>query len=646
MNSTIKNIILSIIVLCFAQTSLWAQCEEGATLPVPLKIIGFNNPVKLKTVKIIKATDVLLTVQLAYELKEKGDYTIFGAAQNKSSIGSIGNEYIKIAQKKLNPNANSVQLSFRLTKKKIANLTTNTLSFSVCSTEGAFCNEKSVKGSSAYHVACNKKWSNKDNIDIEVIPDDKVMALVPIGNAYHIKQSNRRLTPYQSKGWSKVKENEKKAVGPAPEYLNLAKDIEVNSAIDINNIFGIWKRIYPDVNPKSGYYYYLPAHYGISYERQKKTFSIVNQYNGDDAKQANTFAVSLSPSFFNQDIQLAKEILSTQLKGTEREQYGVKELLPMSLEKGPEIPIPNLSVLGLEKEQIGVSVAEDMEQGIKIMFTSNDTESIIGLLLNRISLNWDIVYTPKTGEGTLKKPIKRTAQLKIADPLTYGLLEVAPTKWRNSGLTNHFLYPLELKHLNILRREKDNTFSIFSWKIRDGDLAPGQKTKFRGTLPEWIDQDRSIQKMWITYDVKECAKCDTKVIESITGSTFAQCDQQINLDLKVFPLDQSILPIKEMIIQLRSEQFGGAINQKKRRLDPISVTGMGGLSNQTIAKLCLVEGDEPNFEYKITIWDEQENEYRNDEWISVDDAFLRIGKTAILNLYPSLAKVKTDKGNE
>ena len=631
---------LMLILICFVQISLNAQCKEGTSLSIPLKITSFNAPVKLKTVKIIKSTDVLLTVQVFYELKRKGNYTIFGTAQNKTNLGAIGSEDIKVAQKSLNSNATSVKLSFRLTKDKSVNKTTNTLSFNICDTEGAFCNEKSVTGGSAYHLPCIKKWSNKDKID--VIPDDKVMSLVPMGKAYHIKQTNRRLTPYQANGWSAVKETEKQPQGPASDYLNLFKEIDINSAVNINSIFGIWNRIYPDVNQKSGYYYYLPSHYGITYDREQKTFSIVNQYNGDDAKQTNTFAVALHPYFSKETIKIAKELLAVQLKGTERAQYGINELVPMSLEKGPEIPIPNLSVTGLEKEQVGVSISEDMEQPINILFPSDDTESIIGLLLNRISLDWDIIYTPKKGEGTLQNPIQRTAQLKIADPLTYGPLEIDPKKWRNSGITNHFLYPLELKNLNILRREKDHTFRVFSWKIKNGELAPGQKTKFRGVVPDWIDQDRSILKMWLDYDVKECTRCDTKVIESVTGGSFAQCDQKMNLDLKVFALDKSIQPIKEMIIQLRSTQFGGAINQKERRLDPITVAGMGGMSNKKVGELCVTEGDEPSFEYKLIIWDEQENEYRNDEWVRVNDAFLRLGKTAILSLYPSLAIEKND----
>lgn len=420
-----------------------------------------------------------------------------------------------------------------------------------------------------------------------------------------------------------VPEVNKERKGPANITFTLTNQINADKEFESKDIVNAFNTVYRDGNNNSGYYYFLPAAYSLSWVASTGEYEFSVAYNAAtaDGRGKTTVTAILKPRLGSNELRFARDLMKLNIKGKPEEKFGVTELISVPMAQSPDVSFTNLGQFDVEAKDISIRAPSDLTDAIYISFSTSRIDDLMGMFFNNIGLYGDVIIYP-AGEG-MPTSIRIPFNLKIDDPGTFGQFEMQPSDWRQ-GWQNKTDYPVLLSAMNILRKESSGEYKVYTWLMGDKEVPEKATVKFDASLvPAWVDTHPDIVKMWMDYTVKPCNTCNSnikdKIIRGTTGS-------RVN-DIEVTILSPLAFTKGEMMkIKLRSLQADPNAREKIN-LPTLTVSKDG--TTLSGGQLFIPDGSGPDYEYFIQIYMSDGTKYESDDWKRSDDLELVIGTTQV-----------------
>ncbi len=414
------------------------------------------------------------------------------------------------------------------------------------------------------------------------------------------------------------------------EYLN---QIKSDYPFESNNgILNLYRNIYRDVNPNSGYFYYLPSAYSLNWEEESQQYDI--EFNQDAAAGVGSGKVvvtaRLKPNITRRDLEIARQLLKLDIQSDPvSRDFPVHRLLAMPV--AVSVSFPQVQNYGVEPSSIIVQAPKDFLDPITISFPIDRPDFLMTALFSNIGLNGSLRLSP---EGSDISPKDIPITLKLDDPSTYGSLELNGSKWRKEGWRNPADYPIILKKLHLLRMEKNGQKLqpiIYTWDMGNAKIPEKALAQIDGKLlPTFLDSDPKVKKMWMEYAVSPCKSCNRVVQKKIMKALGDDRAKEVILTT-LSPL--RFAQAEMMKIELRSRQADPTGTTK---LDmPHKMIRQDGFSG-SLGIIYLDPGVRPDIEYRLTLYQPDGTVYRADNWARTSNLEIVIGEKQIQELIPEL----------
>jgi len=409
---------------------------------------------------------------------------------------------------------------------------------------------------------------------------------------------------------SKIIEENAELEGPANLVINPADNIQYDYDLK-SDIFNTY--IYRDANKHSGYFYYVPNGYYLQFSAETGKYDININYNSADASMARaTITATLHPKVNRNELNLTKEILKKD---------GLKELVSMPMQQKADILFDNVSQFGIDEGDISIRAPSDPDSPILLSFSTDNIDELMTMFFNNIGLYGSVVLYPE-GED-MPMDILIPFQLKIDDPQTLGAFVLNQNNWRRDGWENKTDYPVILEAFNILKKDTEANYKVYTWTMGDAEVPEKATVKFNGLqVPRWIDNNTSIKKIWMEYAVLNCKSCDADVKNKIIGGVSGSMVRQIEFDV-LTPLEftgAEFIKIKLKSVQADPERSRTRY-MPSVRIEEDGATLAGG-------QLFVPVGESPNFEFQIQVI-MPDGEKHESGWIKSSDTDVIIGKKQI-----------------
>lgn len=438
-------------------------------------------------------------------------------------------------------------------------------------------------------------------------------------------------------GWSQTAdpnyEPSKERLGPDN---NRTYDVysQINSDFDFKEVkvLSINRTIFGDENRPSGYYYYYPTEYNLAWTANTGEYDISINYGIADGSSMGRTTVTaiLKPNFSRKDWRIAKDLLRRNLSNKEESKHGITDLIPIPMAQPPEVDFDNLGQFGVDQNHISIRVPSDLSDPIYLSFTTDRIDELMSMFFNDVGLYGDVIIYP-SGKN-MPSSIRIPFNLKLDSPKTFGKFELAGSNWRTSGWQNATDYPVILTHLHVMKRERGGNIGIYTWETGGVEIPEKAKASFTNaaSLPSWIDNSSSVERIWLEYTVKSCRSCDFRVKDEIIGGV--NRTRVANIEFTVLtPLDFSGGHM--MKIKIRSFQADPS-GKSKVDLPTLTVTRDG----ETVSggRLYVPDGQNPEFEYFIQIYKEDGTVFKSDSWKKSNELEVVLGTKQIKSLISSL----------
>ncbi len=428
-------------------------------------------------------------------------------------------------------------------------------------------------------------------------------------------------------------DNSKERLGPDN---NRTYDIisQINSDFDFEEvkILSVNRTLFGDENAESAYYYYFPTEYNLAWSASTGDYDISINYGIADGSGMGRTTVTaiLKPNFSQKDWRIAKDLLRKNIRNKPEAKHGIVDLIPIPMAQPPEVDFDNLGQFGVDQNHISIRVPSDLSDPILLSFTTDRIDELMSMFFNDVGLYGDVIIYPSG--NNMPSSIRIPFNLKLDSPKTFGKFELPSKVWRTKGWQNTTDYPVILSHLHVMKKERDGSMGVYSWSTGEIEIPEKATATFSNgkSLPQWIDTDKNVERVWLEYTVKPCRSCDFKVKDEIIGGL--NRTRVANIEFTVLtPLEFSDGHM--MKIKIRSFQADPS-GKAKVDLPTITVTQDG----ETVSggRLYVPDGQDPDFEYFIQIYKEDGTVYKSDSWKKARDLEVVLGTKQIKNLISSL----------
>jgi hypothetical protein len=302
--------------------------------------------------------------------------------------------------------------------------------------------------------------------------------------------------------------------GQGPNFdkpITLISTISTSRSIDLElkDVLNIFEDVYPDKNPNSGLFYFLPRLYRLDWEADQG-YGMRMMYNAA-AKEGQAGDVMITARLTARvdaaEIQLARDLLVAA-------RQNVEALRAMPLAGPPEVSLSGglKTLFNIPSEKISSNPTSEALGEIDIAWVTDTVtkENIELALTEQVGISGTLTFTP-AGAATRKPqiPIKIT----IADADTLGRFRwTRDQNWRNAAP-----YPLRLKYLHALILKDNKVPIIYSWGLGNTDVIPTAQVQWDAKqIPSWVEKEA--KRVWIDYAVMPgCEACDKQVVAGITS---------------------------------------------------------------------------------------------------------------------------------
>ncbi|AHM59363.1 hypothetical protein D770_05480 [Flammeovirgaceae bacterium 311] len=437
------------------------------------------------------------------------------------------------------------------------------------------------------------------------------------------------------------KEIDKGAQGPSNMGISLWEelraDVDFSYPTEITNV---QLNIFPDKNPASGVYYYVPAQYNLGWNEDNgfKFRMLYGTATGSEAGNVR-MAATLSPDISSKEIEFIKELLVAYLSHDPSQKLQTLRLLP--LEETPQISFPAAlhSQYEIPADKVSVNITSSIQDPIDVSWVSNPLikEQMQVALLENVGIQGIMTLNPQS-EDIPNQLIP--VNIKLGDPYTLGRFNLRPNDWRKEKWQNKTPYPLKLKRLHMLLIEKEGnraTPFIYSWDLDGTEVPPKASVQFDDDLvPQWLDKTDKAKRIWIEYAVVNCEDCNNGVIQSITGGTTGSDVK--NITFENFDVLQKT-GARFLQIQVRSLQG----DPKGKKLVEFPALRIGeDQKGFTTGPLYVPQGQLADFEYLLTLIMPDGQAVRADRWMKSPDLELYLGDYVLEQVFDNLPGTITE----
>lgn len=412
----------------------------------------------------------------------------------------------------------------------------------------------------------------------------------------------------------------------------ILSDIDFSEA----DLFSIDELVFRDHNIHSGYYYYYPAKFSLSWNPTKKQDKYDLNFNfGTNGKV--TVTALLKPKVSRKDREILTALLKNNIKNTEEKSYGIKKFTPLPLMGAPDIQFSGLSQFGIQPEDVSVSAPSKLDDPIKMTFTTENINDLTNMLFNDIGLYGKVIIHPDGEE--MMDDIEIPFSMKIDDPETYGKFVLPPGTWRR-GWQNPTDYPITLAYMHALVAV-NGEYQVYSWDLKDTEIPEYAKVKFTNVnkVPAWIDKKTTVKQIWMEYTTQACNTCNAKLIEEFIKGYEPVEEKKVRIRV------QNALEFTEadvIYLTIRSYQ-GEATGRTNKEFEVIEIDSDG----KTISEgpFYVKEGTGLDYEYKIEVVMPDGEVHETAGWVKHSRPVLPVGAATIKKHVPFFkAKAITKDG--
>lgn len=402
---------------------------------------------------------------------------------------------------------------------------------------------------------------------------------------------------------------------------SLGKDIGTFFSDEGLNLFlnklNLFREVYEDRNPRSGYMYYLPKNYNLRWNRDGGEYSFYIYYLSaeGDGRGDVIITAELTPNINREDIAIAERLLSKQLRKEIK-------LRPLPLKDTPKVSFgSSLTNFDVKNESIQTNIPSDFLEPIIVSWKmERRVDDFIGAMMNNIGLNGNIEFNPM---DEVDKTISVPVRLKINDPLTYGKMEYSESSTLLNGFINPLDYPVQLKEMVVMRKKANEEYVVETIPLNNYEVEPQKVfSSFRQEEKDALLDGDMISRLWIEYALKNCLPCNESVQRKILGGTSGSRVKPIALEI-LTPLGFSgASSLKVLIKSVQGDPKGAS----EVLLPIVTITK----DNQTISggELFIPESGAADYQYQLVLIQSDGNTLSS-EWIPAKELFIVIGENTI-----------------
>ncbi len=430
-------------------------------------------------------------------------------------------------------------------------------------------------------------------------------------------------------------ETDKGAQGPDNNPIPLFEDLTVTRDFEFPyEITNISMDVFPDRNPASGIFYYMPAAYHLRWTPDDGyAFRVL--YGTASAESAGDVRMSatLSPDISKKEIDLISKLVASYASRNPGMKFDKLRLIPIQENPIVSFPADLNNLYEITADKVSVNITSSLREPFQISWvTDNNTKDEMQVsLLEKTGIQGMMSLQPQS--ETIPE-IKIPVIITLADSRTIGRIDLESKKWRTNAWRNQTPYPLKLKYLHMLLVKEDGNKStpfIYSWSINDLVVPVSASVSFDASnVPSWLDDADMAQRIWVEYSVVDCDECDRDIINTITGGTYGTNTRKVTFEsFQIFEnIDAQFIQIK-----VRSRQ-GDPKGEKIVEFEPLRIYQDSELAESGQLYVPLEEA--LSFEYFITVVLKNGNSYKADQWIGSSDPEIYLGLDAIKNAIPGI----------
>lgn len=430
-------------------------------------------------------------------------------------------------------------------------------------------------------------------------------------------------------------ETDSGAKGPDNNPLPLFEDLRITRDFEFPyEITNISMDIFPDKNPESGIFYYMPAAYHLRWTPDDGyAFRILYGTASSESAGQVRMTATLSPDISKKEIDLITKLLTSYVSRNPGMKFTKLRMIPISEEPGVSFPAELNSQYEITAEKVSVNIASSLREPFQVGWaTDNNTKDEMQVsLLERTGIQGMMSIKP---QSEYLPVIKIPVVITLADSRTIGRIDLENKMWRTTPWKNQTPYPLKLKYIHMLLVKDDATKStpvIYSWSLNDLTVPVSSSVSFDASnVPSWVDDPDMAQRIWIEYSVLDCDDCDRAVINKITGGTFGASTRKVTFE--TFQLFEN-LDAQFIQIKVRSRQADPK-GEKLVELDPVRIYRDNEMVES--GQLYVPLNTELAFEYYITVVMKNGNSYKTTDWLSSGEQEIYLGLDAVKNAIPGL----------
>lgn len=430
-------------------------------------------------------------------------------------------------------------------------------------------------------------------------------------------------------------ETDKGAQGPDNNPIPLFEDLTVTRDFEFPyEITNISMDVFPDRNPASGIFYYMPAAYHLRWTPDdgyafRVLYGTATSESAGDVRMSAT----LSPDISKKEIDLISKLVASYASRNPGMKFDKLRLIPIQENPVVSFPADLNNLYEITADKVSVNITSSLREPFQISWvTDNNTKDEMQVsLLEKTGIQGMMSLQPQSDNiPEIKIPVIIT----LADSRTIGRIDLENKKWRTNAWKNQTPYPLKLKYLHMLLVKEEGNKStpfIYSWSINDLVVPVSASVSFDASnVPSWLDDPDMAQRIWVEYAVVDCDDCDRDIINTITGGTYGTNTRKVTFEtFQIFEnIDAQFIQIK-----VRSKQ-GDPKGEKTVEFEPLRIYQDNELAESGQLYVPLEEA--LSYEYFITVVMKNGNSYKADKWISASEPEIYLGLDAIRTAIPEI----------
>lgn len=333
--------------------------------------------------------------------------------------------------------------------------------------------------------------------------------------------------------------------GPAALPLPTFADVRTEDIrLDLTSVLNVHPEVYPDLEPASGIFYFLPHEYALRWDAVTG-YEFRSVYSAATAGAAGEVLMSatLDGGIGPRDLALASQLVQSYVQARG---MVFRELRPLPVDSLAISIADDLGRYAIRQDRIAVSGLTDVAGRFDISWVTDERtkDFIQQALVENVGIHGSVTYAP-TGRalGPRTVPIR----ILLGSSSTFG-----PFGWDRTGWKNPTPYPITLRHLHALRTAPGAPPTVHSWSLRETRVPPGGQVRWSAAaVPFWIDAQA--KKLWIDYTVDaSCGECGTSALAALTGGVSTAGSSHITFHVMT-PLAET--GAHRLVIDVRSRYF-------------------------------------------------------------------------------------------